>query len=56
VFLLNKNIQQLLNSENLDVRFLRNILPNLAVLLSHNPETVNNNNNNNNGAQKAIED
>lgn len=37
VFLLNKNIEQLLNSQGLELITLRHTLPNLQILLSHAP-------------------
>jgi Vacuolar sorting 38 and autophagy-related subunit 14 len=40
VFLLNKNIEQLLNSQGLAVITLRHTLPNLQILLSHTPPGV----------------
>jgi len=50
VFLLNKNVEQLVNSYNLDVITLRHTLPNLQILLSNqdvqNPNFVNQNHNN----------
>jgi len=39
VFLLNKNLEQLLNSQSLDVTTLRNTLPNLQVLLRHSADS-----------------